>query len=112
MDKAYLVLVEVVTLGGQTQSDVDVFRADDELTAANFARNIFIKEGSGAVVYGDTVFLVEAIATLRVRVLAAIDLSLPENYKYAEAADVFDEFLRNYETNQTDRSRGPISEPR
>lgn len=112
MDKAYLVLVEVITLGGQTQVDVDVFRAEDEVGASNCARNIFIKEGSGAVVYGETIFLVEAIATLRVRVLAAIDLSLPENKKLAEAADVFDTFLRDYETKQTDRSVGAVSESR
>ena len=96
MDRAYLISVEATLISGDTRVAFDVFRADSPETACNYAQNIFIKEGAGVVVYGDTVFVLEAIATLKPKYVATIDLSDPENHVHAKAADIFEQFLKAY----------------
>lgn len=110
MDKAYLILAEIHLVGGEIVTDVDVFRADDEDTACNFATNVFIKGGNGVVMYGTTAVVQEAMAVIKVRNLGVIDLAHPENKAHAEAADVFEQFLKDYEEQQSEpeRSSGPF----
>lgn len=101
MDDAYLVMVKVHLVGGQTVCAVDVFRAEDEAMALNYARNVFIKEKeAGAVTFGDTVYLTDTICSLDASVLGIVDLSIPGNSRLKKAADVFDEFLVAYETQE------------
>jgi hypothetical protein len=105
MDKGYLVLVEADLISGKTVSDIDVFREDNSETAQNDAVNVFIKEGDGAVIYGKTVFLVAAIAALRAKVIGVVDLQEAENAHLLAAADVYEVFLKDYETQKSNRSR-------
>jgi hypothetical protein len=101
MDDAYLVMVKVHLVGGQTVCAVDVFRAENESIALNYARNVFIKEKeAGAVTYGDAVFLTDTICALEASVLGIVDLELPGNSRLKGSADVFEEFLAAYEAQK------------
>jgi len=103
VDKAYLVLVQAHMVSGQILSDFDVFRAEDAETAKNYARNIFIKEAGGAVTFGGTIYLADSISALVVKDVAVIDLEHPENHAHAASADVFEQFLKDYETQESKR---------
>ena len=94
MDKAYMVLVTANLLGGGTIADVDIFRADSGAEALNYARNIFIKEATGAVVYGDTIFFSEGVTAISSKVVGVLDLNHPENKPLLDAADVFENYLK------------------
>jgi len=89
-ERAYLVLVRVVLIGGSREAMVDVFPASSHVEAENMARNSIIQapEGQG-VMFGDRFLQPESVAALSAKSLAVIDLSKEDNYKWKAMLDLF-----------------------
>jgi hypothetical protein len=104
---AYLVLVRVVLIGGSREAAVDVFPAGTHTEAEAMAYNSFIQapEGQG-LMYGDRYFNPEAVASLTVKSLAAIDLTNPDNHKWQSSLALFNAIASEEHTDgQTEQDR-------
>lgn len=94
---AYLVLVRVNLLGGKEVVAVDAFRAEDADTALNYARNMFLRSGGEAVVYGQASFFNGTVGAVEAEVIGILDEEHETNAKWRTSMDVFDEFLEREE---------------
>lgn len=90
---AYLVLVRVSFIGGKETVAIDAFRAEDESTALNYARNLFIQSDGGAVVYGTCSFFVGTIAGVEAEIIGVLDEENPSNAGWIQSMDSFEAFL-------------------
>ncbi len=89
----YLILVRVNLLGGKEIVAVDAFRAEDADTALNYARNLFIRSGGEAVVYGQASFFVGTIGSVETENLGVLDEAHKGNVCWMESIAVFERFL-------------------
>ena len=97
---AYLVLVRVNLLGGKEIVAVDAFRAEDADTALNYARNLFIRSGGEAVVYGKTAFFSGTISSVDSEVIGVLDEKHGGNSHWLASMDVFENFLEAEERKE------------
>jgi hypothetical protein len=109
-DKGFLVRVYVTIAGGkEILSAVDAFRAETEEEARNYAFNMFTT-GMGATMYGDTMFILDAVGAVRAVIDKEIDLAAPENAKWLNSVDLFERFLEKQDARQkSDRSFTPAT---
>ena len=105
-DKGYLVTLEVYFIGGSNILVTDAFRAENEPDAKNMAINVFIDKSNTAVMYGDALIVVDALAAIYFDEAEEIDLADPENKKWLDSVDVFEQFMER-EHNEQRRQRGP-----
>lgn len=97
---AYLVLVRVNLLGGKEVIAVDAFRAEDEATASNYARNLFLRSGGEAVVYGSVSFFAGTIGSVEAEVIGVLEQEHPSNAGWITSMDTFDAFLEREERRE------------
>jgi hypothetical protein len=84
-EKVFLVAVTVSFVGGSKDQTVyDIVSADTAVLAWHKSLNYFTAGEGAAVVFGDTLFFVNTILTVTPTVLAAIDITSPENSKWAK----------------------------
>ena len=109
-DRGFLVRVYVTVVGGETLTAIDAFRADTEEEAFNYAVNMFTS-GTGATMYGDTLFIVDAVCAVRAVVDREIDLADPDNAKWLNSVDLFEKFLKDQDVpkEEIDRSSPPLT---
>jgi hypothetical protein len=99
-DRGFLVRVYVTIAGGrEILTAVDAFRAETEEEARNYAFNMFTT-GVGATMYGDTMFILDAVGAVRAVIEEKIDLADPDNAKWLNSVDLFERFLEKQDARQ------------
>ena len=103
--QGFLVWLNIHVLGGTIINVCDAFRAENEDEAKNFALNTFI-QGSGAVVYGEALIVLDALCAVCVNYIESIDLSLPENARWLESVTLFEQMLDEQDARQESDGSG------